>query len=186
MTEAPNKSKPVEVLEFIAKYATLVSPILILAAIGLYQTNRDWVWHELRDELGITEIRQELSDLRGDARILAELPELHHVTEPVHQGDILRANFWVGRTTLGRLCRFLGGAPIFTDSNGQQAAGARMSAKRQLPERIQRIRPNFRIPEHLAPGRTLLVLQLDYECDGQIITETTREVVFTLLPPRGG
>jgi hypothetical protein len=146
------------------------------------QTERD---AQLLDEL--KQLRAAVDRATGDDKVLRMTAGMSYVEEPyrIGQSRPLRLNLFAQRTTLGAGCRFIGGASIFTDENGVALAGSRIEPKRNVGSMPERIVLDLTPPALMRPGRTVLELDLEYECGGITTFNRTDPVIFYAWPAEG-
>ena len=125
-------------------------------------------------------LRQSVDRATGDDRVLRMTPGMSYVEEPykIGQDRPLRFNLFAQRTRLGAACRFVGGTSLFTDANGVTLAGSQISPVRNINVTPERIVLDLTPPASMKPGRTVLQLDLAYDCNGIQTFDRTDPVVF--------
>jgi hypothetical protein len=129
-------------------------------------------------------IKQDISNIRGEDRVIRMDSSLSYVEEPyvLNSGDPVRVHYVIGRTLLGSTCRLVSLTPIFTDDVGVSTAGATKEAVRQLSPNIERVALELEPPRTLKAGRTVLTLELVFDCGGDVsVIDRTDPLVFMVV-----
>jgi hypothetical protein len=159
----------------IASFVSLIFTVLFYGIMTIYGP---YIKREAQEWLGITDIGEALVELTGQDRITQQPAGLSYVREPVHVGDNIQLVIYIGRTARGQDCQLLELIPIYTDDGGIVYAGERRNPSEQLGSAVVRRELSLNYPDGLRTGRTSLVLQLQYNCNGETIFETTEPVHF--------
>lgn len=136
----------------------------------------------------VDQLDQKLSAVAGETRVIAEVPSLHYVGEPVYVGEEVVLYLAVQRTSWGKDCQLQYRTALFTDSTNIVATGERAIPSRQIGTSRELVRLVLQQPEGLALGRNTVSLTLIFDCHGKTVIEYTTPVAFLLRarPTNGG
>lgn len=137
---------------------------------------------QAQEWLGITAVYDRIAEIAGDTRVIAQPEGLSYVRTPILQGEDIELVLVIGRTDRGAECILREIIPLFTDDTGNVVAGEARRPTSQLSPAMARRELVLPYPVRLRPGRAALQLQLEYECDGQTVFETTYPTPFEVLP----
>ena len=127
-------------------------------------------------------IEEQIATLTGADRILNQPDGLSYVREPVFWNDRIQAIYFIGSTELGENCKMAEIIPQFTDEQNVTQTGDPMRPLQQLTRRVRKLEFSLQPPARIQPGRTMLQLQLQYECDGATAFELTKPLYYYSLP----
>jgi hypothetical protein len=128
--------------------------------------------------LGVTEIKEQIAEISGTNRVTVQPDGMSYVREPVILGQPLTLVLHIGRTEVGAACILTEVIPLFTDDFGTTIAGERRNPSQQLGPQVVRRELTLPMPATLRPGHATLMLQLEYNCGGVTVFETTHPVQF--------
>jgi hypothetical protein len=133
----------------------------------------------------LVQIERSIATAMGEDRVIRMVPGLSYVEEPyvLGQDEPLVFHLTVQRTRLGAQCRFQRGASLFTDENGVTFAGSDIRPRRNVGNTPERLVLEIIPPARMISGRTVLVLDLQYDCNGDIVNDRTDPVVFYAVEP---
>lgn len=136
----------------------------------------------------VDQLDQKLSAVAGETRVIAEVPSMHYVGEPVYRGEDIVLYLAVQRTQWGAGCQLQYRTALFTDSTNIVTTGERAVPSRQIGASRELVRLALRQPEGLALGRNTVSLTLIFDCHGKTVIEYTTPVAFLLRerPANGG
>jgi hypothetical protein len=132
----------------------------------------------------IRDLKKDVSNIRGEDRVIRMDSSLSYVEEPYRlgSGDPIRAHYVIGRTMLGATCRLVSLTPIYTDDTGISTAGSTKGAVRQLSSNTERVVLELEPPRNLKAGRTVLTLELVFDCGGVVsVIDRTDPLVFMVV-----
>lgn len=181
-----------EVKKALARWAFLgVVGIFLYLATPVWDTVRA-IWdspralHQIEMQLNdiqgrqLQEIQRSIAQATGEDRVIRMVAGLSYVQEPyvIGQSDPLRFNLTVQRTRLGAQCQISRGVPLFTDENGVTLAGQPLRPSRNIGTTPERLVLDLSPPRRMLAGRMVLILDLQYDCGGDMVNERTDAVVF--------
>lgn len=136
----------------------------------------------------VDQLDQKLSVVAGETRVIAEVPSLHYVGEPVYVGEEVVLYLAVQRTPWGKDCQLQYRTALFTDSTNIVTTGERAVPSRQIGTSRELVRLVLGQPEGLSLGRNTVALTLIFDCHGKTVIEYTTPVAFLLRarPTNGG
>lgn len=184
MSALPQAEKAKAWLGILVAVSTVITPLLILSAIGAVVVFGERVRPPVQEFLGITDLQRQVTELRGDDRIARVARDRSHVVEPVYRGETARLVLYIARTEVGIPCQFAGGSVVFVDAFNISYPGGEVAVQRQVDHVEGRFVVLMRPPPTMPVGRGTVYLQLHYVCDGRNVFENTPEFPFRLLSPQ--
>lgn len=131
----------------------------------------------------VDQLDQKLSVVAGETRVIAEVPSLHYVGEPVYVGEDIVLYLALNRTPWGAACQLQSRTALFTDSTNIVTTGERVLPSRQIGTTRELVRLVLKQPEGLMLGRNTVSLTLIFECHDKTVIEYTTPVAFLLRNP---
>lgn len=181
----------IELAKLIGSLSVIAGAILTIWSVtwGPARELVDYVvaeWTDMQESVAeiheeVDSLRKEVAELKGEDRVIREVPGLTYVAEPVYQGERIVFNFVAERTRLGEKCLFRYSQPIFTDMFNIPTPGERRQAARQISNDPTPLRPGYTPPVNLRPGRVTVYLILAYTCAGEEVFDQTSTAAFELL-----
>ncbi len=171
----------------------IIEAAKILAAIGIIAGSATTLWaftygpiaaflkQWWQMQVDIAELQADMRQVKGEDRVIREVPGLTYVSEPAYEGENIVFNFVAQRTRLGLGCILEYSQPIFTDQLNVPTPGARRQSARQIKDHPTPLRPGYTPPANLRPGRVTVYLILAYTCDGKTVFDQTSTAPFELL-----
>jgi hypothetical protein len=172
----------------LVRWSLLIFALFMAFVFTPLWENSKLVWHspvvltEIQTDL--RSLKKEIERLSGEDRVIRMDSALSYVEEPykLGTGTPVRAHYVIGRTLLGSTCRLTNLTPIYTDDNGVSTAGITKQAVRQLNSVQERVVLELEPPRNLKPGRTVLTLELVFDCGSTIsVIDRTDPLVFMVV-----
>lgn len=132
-------------------------------------------------QIDIAELQDRMAVVQGEDRVIREVPGLTYVSEPVYQGENIVFNMVAERTRLGEQCILEYSQAIFTDMLNVPTPGQRRLASRQIGGDPTPLRPGYKPPHNLRPGRITVYLILAYTCDGKPVFDQSTTAAFEMI-----
>ena len=159
----------------ISGFATLFLSVIFAGVFALWGPSIRGV---AQDWLGITDISGQISALSGANRVTQQPDGMSYVREPVTIGRPITLVIHIGRTEVGAGCILEEVIPLFADDFGSTFAGEPRNPAQQLGPQVVRRELVLNLPPSVKAGHVTLTLQLEYDCGGVTIFETTKPVSF--------
>lgn len=163
----------------ISGFATIGLSVIFAGIMALWGPSVRGV---AQDWLGISDISHQLETSAGTNRVTNQPDGVSYVREPVTLGQPITLILHIGRTEVGAGCALLESVPLFTDDFGTTFAGERREPAQQIGTQVVRREITLDLPAALRPGHVTLTLQLEYNCGGVTVFETTKPVSFYADP----
>lgn len=129
----------------------------------------------------VGELRESVRHITGENGILLVDQPRSFVKEPVYRGDPVQVVLFARRVPAAASCIFTSGASVFEDETGQRLSGSEIQPRRQMTQEMARLPLTLMMPPGLDAGRIALVLELQYNCGGEIRFDRTPPIVFRIL-----
>jgi hypothetical protein len=129
-------------------------------------------------------IKDDITKLSGEDRVIRMDSALSYVEEPYRLGSNapVRVHLVIGRTLLGSTCRLTSRTAIYTDEMGISSASTPVAPSRQIGTSQERVVLDLKPPRSLKAGRTVLTLELIFDCGGSIsVIDRTDPLVFMVV-----
>jgi hypothetical protein len=170
---------------FVSLLSVPFTALMTFVIVGIWSVYGDGIISELREELGINENQERISEALGENRVLRQPYGLSYVSEPVYVNDRMVVNLTYSRTEYGTSCVFEGGRTSFIMPDGIPLGGSEIPVVRQIGENLTTFRlavdsPSGPFAEEHLDDRWSVFLILQYDCQNTTEFEETYPMPFVL------
>ena len=171
-----------EILWLVGILSPIIAFVLWLTVQGAWAIYGEAWIERAREVLGIEENAAAIRRLSGEDRVVLTQQGSAYVEEPVFGGQQIVANYVIRRTALGASCDIRKGVPLFEDSRRVPMPGTVSSPVRNFGTTWTPARITVQPPPDLMDGRNSMTVQVEYDCNGQSVTDALETVFFIQRP----
>ena len=169
---------------------SLATAVVGYLGYTIYLRYEEDIWRYVREQIGLEEFEQEvrenISRLNGEDRVIKIEEQRGYADEPVRGSDPVWLNWTMKRTAYGGGCDIVGATVIFKGKRNVPMPGEIITPTQNFTTDYTAVRTMVQPPIALEGNRIRVFISLKYNCYGEAVTDRTTTITYLRLPALKG